>query len=668
MKKSTKRGLIILGVIILLITYVGVTVSVDLKNNNAIVKIPRDKPESGEGRGSVGDVLGQIIRDGEYTSSMIRTIDYLNGRHDCADFRLPVAMHLLYEFPDKLTNEDLTDLKQAVLNFKYWMEDPGYDSMCHWSENHQILFATGEYLAGQLYPDTVFTNTGEKGSWHKERGKSRVLAWLEQRWNHGYIEWNSNTYYKEDIAPLAALIEFSGDDEVLIKAQMVMDLMMYDMASQSFKGAFVSTSGRSYETKKMAGHQSSMKRYTEILSGYDVDSNFPEDIYGGNMDITFMTSKRYEIPSVFKKIARDDKDTRIIKASTGLDLTELKGYDLIGQEPHQILMQWGMEAFSNPEIVNNSIKYIEDNEMFKNSDLYAFKDFNFKILKRLNLIPTISKLINPQSNGVAIQRANQYLYKTPYYSIYTAQAYHPGFYGDQQHIAGVTLSNDLSVFNAHPAVDEGDRGPNGNSPKYWVGQGHFPHTVQHENVNLSIYRTPKKKGMMEAKLLDYTHGYFPEIQFDESSIEGNLAFGKLGDAYIAFITTNDLSYKKYEEITRDWQGENYDLIQPGKEVYWITEASDVTVDGSFSTFKSRIKEQAKTITYDGKKISYTSMGRELNLEFKGDFKVNGEVMDLNYDRFDSPYIQANRTPTEMTFKLGDKELYLNFKKMIREYN
>lgn len=666
MKFKHKRLITVSVILVLILSWLGISVVMDLKSNSEIVKIPRDKPDP-EITGNLGDVLKELIRDGEFTSSFQRDIAYFDGRHDCADFRLPSAMHLLYEFPDKLAPAELAELKRAILGFKYWMEDPGYDSMCHWSENHQILFAAGEHLAGQLYGNETFTNTGEMGTFHEARGKERALAWLEQRWDHGFIEWNSNTYYKEDVAPLAALATFSEDYEVKIKAQMILDLMMYDLASQSFKGSFVSSSGRSYEDDKMAGSHSSMKRFTEMLSGYDVDPNYPETFPGG-MELTFFYGGGYEVPGVFREIATDDKETRLIKASTGLDLSELKELDLIGQEPHQIMMQWGMEAFSNPEIVANSVNYVDDKDMFKNSDLYAFKDFNISLIRELNLLPFISNVIDPQQNGVAIQRANQYLYKNSYYSMFTAQAYHPGEYGDQQHIAGVTLSNDLSIFNAHPAVDEGDRGPNGNSPKYWVGQGHFPHTVQDENVNLAIYHTPEKKGMMEAKLLDFTHGYFPEILFDESSVEGNFAFGQLGYAYVAFITANELHYRKYEEVRRDWWGENYDLIQPGKEVYWITEASDVTLDGSFETFKARITKQAESIEFNGKSLSYVSNGKELSLEFRGDLIVNGEKQNLQYDRFDSPYIQSKRTPEELRFSWNGKELYLNFDKLIREFN
>ncbi|MDC7244181.1 MAG: hypothetical protein PQJ44_09900 [Sphaerochaetaceae bacterium] len=51
------------------------------------------------------------------------------------------------------------------------MSDGSNDSMCYWSENHQILFSVSEYLAGQMFSDKIFTQTGFTGKQHKQRAK-----------------------------------------------------------------------------------------------------------------------------------------------------------------------------------------------------------------------------------------------------------------------------------------------------------------------------------------------------------------------------------------------------------------------------------------------------------------------------------------------------------------
>jgi len=660
-KVLNKKRTIVGTILILLLGWLSVSIISDLKSNAEISMIPGEKPA---GRGNINQVLFDLMNGDDYDSAHIQSVcGYMDGRYDCTDFDTPSLMRILYEYPDKLRPDDLKRLKKTVLDFKYWMTDPGKDSKCYWSENHQILHSAAEYLAGELYPEEIFTNTGMTGREHAQRGRERVLTWLRQRWNHGYIEWFSNTYYKEDIRPLAVLCDFAAGEEVRIKANIIMDLMMYDLASQSFKGTFVTTTGRGYEMDRMSGLHSSVKSETEAFFGYDVD---PSSSVAIDMGLNLRYSETYEMPPVFYEIAHDEQ-SRVIKGSSGLDIDELKALDLIGQEDRQIMMQWGMESFSNPQTIANSIKYIETHGMFENAFLHGFKDVNFTFLKTFNLLPLLSKVLNPQSNGVAIQRANTYMYRTLHYSLYTTQNYHPGDYGDQQHVAGMTLSNDLSVFHSHPAVEAGSPGANGNSPTYWVGYGHLPHSVQHENINLSIYNIPKKKGRMEKELLGYTHAYFPEKLFDESSIEGRIAFGRKGDAYVAFITPGDLSYRKHDKKHKAG-GVNYDLILQGKEVYWITEASERSADGGFDAFKQRIRKQAESIRFDGKKLIYRSRDALMELNFSAEFLIDNQRVDLQYNRYDSPYVQSKRMPETLRFNWNEKELYLNFDQLIRIYN
>ena len=58
----------------------------------------------------------------------------------------------------------------------------------------------------------------------------------------------------------------------------------------------------------------------------------------------------------------------------------------------------------------------------------------------------------------------------------------------------------------------------------------------------------------------------------------------------------------------------------------------------------------------------------MKLEFGGDFMVDNKKVDLQYDRYDSPYVKSERTPNELRFSWNGKKLYLNFDKLIREFN
>ena len=568
------------------------------------------------------------------------------ARRDTADFRLQSLVRILYDHPDAMPPEERERLKQAFLGFKYWIDQPGRDSMCFWSENHQILFASAEYLAGQYWPDEVFRNSGKTGSDHRAMARKRILAWLEQRWLYGFTEWYSNVYYVEDIAPLANLIDFAQDEEIVIKATIIMDLLLHDVATQSFRGTFISTSGRMYEDNKKSNRGNSMRSVIEHIWGKRAFGYETRPRRG--MDVNFILCRKYRVPEVIRLVGLDQGPS-VIRASNGLNVSELRDEGLLGQENHQIMMQWAMEAFSNPEVIDNSLATIEKNDMFTNSFLQGFEMVNIGPLRKHGLLPLIGGWLNPVTNGTAIQRANTYTHRTPDYMIATAQAYHPGTYGDQHHVWTATLSEEVSLFTTHPTSPLMIGGVPSNSPGYWVGNGRLPHAVQQENIVLVLYQLPDKPGTLEEEVLDFTHAYFPADVLEEIAIEGRYAFARHRNTLVAFVGRSPLAYA---ESSRD------DLIQPGRDSYWIFEASTLEREGSMDAFQQRIRNNA--VSYGERTLRYESAGDSWQVRFGGDLIVNGDVVATEYLRFDSPYARCPRKPRTITIAHGGHMLELDF--------
>lgn len=637
-----KKLLLVVSCICLLL--IGAWVITDVANNTKINPLPA-LPTDGK-EGDATKVLW-FLENGARPdfNALLLECDYIDARYDKADFSIQTLLRLMYGYNKAIPEDVQTRIKETLLGFKYWMDQPGEDSMCYWSENHQILFATSEYLAGQLYPQEVFVNDQQTGIDHQAMGKERVLIWLEQRWLYGFTEWYSNTYYKEDVLALSNLIDFAEDEEVVVKAQMVMDLLWYDVASQSYKGTFVTTSGRLYEDNKKSGHGNRLSRISQELFGFDLEL---EEKKSG-LDLNFIYMKNYELPKVIKAIALDTEEV-IIKASNGLDITELKGENLIGQADAQIMMQWGMEAFTNPEVIENSLNYIGANHMFSNEFLYDFRLMNIGLLQKTSLLPLLSDGLNFKSNGIAIQRANTYTYKTMNYMLATAQSYHPGTFGDQQHVWTATLSNDVSIFTTHPAKPISDSGALSGSPNYWVGSGRLPHSVQDKNINLSIYKIPNKKGFMEESLVDYTHAYFPKELMDEVVLQGRYIFGRLGKSYIAMIGMKDLAY--VDDSTED-------LIQEGKTTYWVTELSSGDQE-SFQGFMKRIDSNDLTYSEQSNQLTYTSNEQVLELTYGQGLKINDLPLDTAYSRMASTYSEVERKPDIIVLEHQEASLYLDF--------
>lgn len=577
-----------------------------------------------------------------------QALDYVNAQYDVSDFYVATLIRILYEYRDKVPAEMLLKIKNSLLKFRYWMDEPGENSMCYWSENHQILFLSAEYLVGQLYPDEVFVNSKLTGRQHMAKAYQKINDWLEMRWKFGFSEFYSNVYYNEDIAGMINLIDYANDNVIAKKANMIMDLLIYDIASQKSSNMFVSVSGRAYEKNRKGGLAVSINRITDFL--WDKPR-----LYHPNITYGFIASKKYKVPPVLIEIGKDTSNA-VIKQTNSLNISQLKEEGYFGTDDKSIMMQWGMEAYSNPEVVRNSISYIRKNNMFSNSFFIGFRRLDNSLFRLFHLEPALIRYFNPQTNGAVIQQANTYTYRTANYSLYSVQSYYPGNNANQQHVAGMNIGNYFSVFHTHPALPDKIKY---SSPNYWVGYGRLPHVAQDSSVSLSIYNLPDKKGQAEMAMLHYTHAYFPKELFDTVYLINNYAFGKKGKVYCALIGRNNFYYKN---------NSSNDLIQPGKLSYWIIEAGNEVKDGSFKNFFSRIMKNKVEFNSETLRLIYVSKGKELELTYSGSFLINNSIVNTKYGRFDSPYIKAKFKPDSLHFQFNRKFLHLDFYKMQRDFN
>lgn len=576
-------------------------------------------------------------------------LDFIDKRLDCADFRLICVLRTLYDFPHLLSKDTLARMKQSVLGFKYWMDESGEDSMCTWSENHQLIFATCEYLAAQLYPDAIFTNDGRKGSAHLISAKARLDGWLEQRFHLGFLEWHSNTYYEEDVAPLSLLMDCSRDEALRRKAQMLMDLLLLDMALHSFQGWFAASSGRCYEAQKKDPRRQDTLDIARRAFG--LPDGQPYDYTRLSSD--FILNRSYRLPGVIRRIAHS-RDTAEIKTSMGLALTEIGEHFPDPQDiPGRGMYLWSMEAFTNPESVNLTLQIFRAWRMHTNDFLKNLRIMDMPILKQLGLMPWVLRLLNPVTQGIAIQRANTYTFKTAHYMLSTAQAYHPGSFGDQQHIWQATLPGPISVFTTHPGAAFFEDNARNFSPSYWVGNGIHPFAAQHRAVTLCLYDLRVRRGLMEKKRQMFSHAWFPADCFDQTILEPRIALGRKGDSYLALLPVLPME-----------QGEANELIQRGPLTGWAIMLGSRDEQGDFAAFV-RLAREARL----------TGQGRSMQLDFEGhvyrieDFRaflVDGEEQPLEYKRLESPYGSVERNASEYIIEHEGQHLRLNLPELARE--
>lgn len=689
-KAQKARKYIVLVLIMSLIVWIGTDIAISF----SVTSVPA-RPEGGMPNFAPTNQLllylenpalaeeDNIVIDNDYIIAAITpSAEYILGRYDCIDFRMQTLIRLQYLYGDVIADispEGSEMIKNAFLGTKYWMTEPGEDSMCYWSENHQILFASAEYLAGQMWKDEIFTNDNSTGTERMERAKSRINHWMQLRFTYGFSEINSNNYYDMNFGAAANFIQFASeeDNDMKERMRMILDLLLYDVASNLYDYAFLAPSGRQVTVNKVGVSGDHMRKFIDYIWG--LNDNHKTSI--SHMLINFVSmmeaedsygNKFYEVPEVILEIGRDK--VRTVKSSSSLNTSELAERGLIGHSDKQIMMQLGMEAFTNPEVIHNTITYINKHNMQRNKTFNEFKYINLFVLRNLRLLKPISKILNPMPNGIALQRANIYSYQTEYYKLATKQAYHPGNYGGQSHTANAVLREDISIFTTHPAKYESKDSVT-SSPGYWTGYGRAPHAAQHENILMSVYQLPKRANLTEFyDVPQFTHTYFPEALFDEVIIDGKYAFARVDGAFISLTGASDLEYLDYSSYSAEafnnglnaHPDKRFDLVQRGLNQFWIYELSDETNE-TFSEFIARIK--ANQVSFNGKDfLTYNSQEKIFSLKFKGDFTIDGVAQDFNYKRFESKYIVAERESVEFVFNFNDKTLIINYEEGKRIYS
>ena len=234
------------------------------------------------------------------------TCAFIAARKDCADFVIQGLLRLMYWEREKqrLSPEITALMKDTVLGFKYWVDEPGDTVMYMGSENHRLLFHVAEWMAGQLYPTEQFTNSRQRGLYHATKGRMYITEWLRQRGRFGFDEWHSNSYYPISIAPIVNVYDFAiGEDYKLRQmAGAVLDYAFYNLAADALDGVFGTTHGRSYGiyVKYPDFEGTSATCWLVYGTGSLVKGT------SGMAPVTIATS-HYELPKILADIAADDR-------------------------------------------------------------------------------------------------------------------------------------------------------------------------------------------------------------------------------------------------------------------------------------------------------------------------------------------------------------------------
>ncbi|MCQ2795028.1 MAG: hypothetical protein MJ214_02300 [Bacilli bacterium] len=581
------------------------------------------------------------------SASVLPLLDYVNHRYDCSDFRVIQLLKL------KFIGQDLLDrypeinqkIKESLLGFKFWITELGNDSMCYYSENHQMCFIACEYLIGKLYPDEIFTNDHKNGLEHQKIALERFNAWIELRSKYSYSEFYSSNYIPISLTALTFLYQYSDSNEIKRKCKKEIHTILRFFATNAFEDTWINASGRDYPRNVMNCSYDEPHSKT-IIDNIWGDGNFAYNNYSSAESIftyCYLKDKSLQIPDEIKNLYYEDET--ITKRRFSLDVSNYAREGLDNNSTKSLMMRLGSGVLTNPGVFNLTIKLLKNHkQLYHNNFLYWVRSFYSPLLYKLGLMDKLSKKFNFYNNRMGIEESNVYTYRNKYFKMSTNQAHHMNKLGAQMNTMVVTLPKGITVFTMHPSYEnDNPKIDYSRAPSYFASFCFAPFAVQDKNVAMLIYDIPKRTHafLYENKLfgsftktLDYTHTFFPTELFDEYTVEGRYAFARVKDSYLALIAKNELFLKRNSEyVINATQGmlkdinKSFDLVQPGRNTYWIYELS-CKKDESFEEFKNRIKNNK--VNFNHLSLEYISK-HNYKINNVKDFLIDNSNINLRYE-------------------------------------
>lgn len=225
---------------------------------------------AGNGELLIGRALA-MLHSGEVDPPLLRriierSVDFIVHREDCSDFWMVPLLWIWRDYREQLPGDLRQAVREAIIGYRYWVDEPGNDAMWFWSENHVLCFHVAQHVAGRLFPDAVFTNSGRTGREQEYEGASKLARWFDSIEAEGLAEWNSSAYYPIDFIGLLGL-HHMADAPLRARAAGMLDRICQMVALHTTAGVPGGSQGRAYNKELLGGPLTELVSIVRIAFG-----------------------------------------------------------------------------------------------------------------------------------------------------------------------------------------------------------------------------------------------------------------------------------------------------------------------------------------------------------------------------------------------------------------
>lgn len=233
----------------------------------------------------VNKILNEDIKTTYYTPGVI-TLKLLNGhklssndkkelyeicsginkRKDCSDFYLAFILRLYILCNENLPDDIKETIKKTVINFRYWDDEKGSDAMYFYTENHRLLFNSCQMIAGDLFPNDIFTSSGRTGKQQKEIGYERVNNWMKEYETYGSEEFLGPGYIAVTLLAMLNVYDFTTNENQRKHMELLIDNTLRLAAISTFDGVCLGATGRAYDKELLNAEISSKQAMLSLFT------------------------------------------------------------------------------------------------------------------------------------------------------------------------------------------------------------------------------------------------------------------------------------------------------------------------------------------------------------------------------------------------------------------
>ena len=188
------------------------------------------------GDADVKTAMGYVLARLELNQDTDRAWDMLRRMQEEDDFDMFDChgnIDAYFRFGDRYP-EELKDLvRQRMTQFDYTQNGS--------TENHKLMFKTAGYLTAVAFPDWA------QASATREHCRATLYHMMDNMVRYGLKEFDSSTYGTFYITCMLSLYDHADEPEMRTRAQMTLEWLLVNFASEWLDGYFIASTLREYE-------------------------------------------------------------------------------------------------------------------------------------------------------------------------------------------------------------------------------------------------------------------------------------------------------------------------------------------------------------------------------------------------------------------------------------